>query len=167
MPRFFRRLREGVFDEDDLHELADDDFVQHLRAIHDGVAGVLHGKGGVVPAPEHLGINTARQALAEGVEDRTVLVGVVRAVGMRMVGDLVHVAPQQRSRRMADHARAGTVDEHAAAVEVDAVMTRERCRRFVGVEFCLPRPARVAQQQGEVCIGIGEPPQVLRRSYVG
>jgi len=47
MPRFFRRLREGVFDEDDLRRQADDlaDFVQSASAAYKIEPGVLVAVG--------------------------------------------------------------------------------------------------------------------------
>jgi hypothetical protein len=92
----------------------------HLAAVDDGVAAVLHREGAAVAAPEHLGVDAAGLAAAKGVEDRAVLDRVVRTIGVRVVGELVHVAAQQLGRFVADHARAGVVDEHAQPVEVDA-----------------------------------------------
>jgi hypothetical protein len=72
-----------------------------------------------VAAPEHLGVDAAGQALAEGIEDRAVGLGVVRAVGVRMVRQLVHVAAQHVGRLPAQHAGAHPVDEGAVPVQVD------------------------------------------------
>jgi hypothetical protein len=80
-------------------------------------------KAAAVAPPEHLGVNAAGQALAEGVEDRAVGVRVVRAVGMRMVRQLVHVAAQHLGRLKAQHARARPVDEGAVAIQVNAEHT--------------------------------------------
>jgi hypothetical protein len=59
-----------------------------------------------VGAPQHLVVDAAGQALAEGVEDRAVGLGVVAPVGMRVVDQLVHVAAQHDLRRWpAQHLR--------------------------------------------------------------
>jgi phospholipase/carboxylesterase len=56
MPRFFRRLAEGVFDEEDLvrrtHELADfiDTAVQHYRLTRDKIVAVGYSNGANIAA---------------------------------------------------------------------------------------------------------------------
>ena len=60
------------------------------------------------------------RAAAEGVEDGAVGLGVVPAVRMGVVDQLVHVAAQHRFGAMSQHFRGGAVHEGAAAGEVDA-----------------------------------------------
>ena len=92
----------------------------HLIAFQNGVARILHGKRRAIAAPEHLGVHPAGQALAEGVEDGAVAVGVGAAVRVAVVGERVHVAPHHLFGRKAQHLRARPVDEHAVAGQVDA-----------------------------------------------
>lgn len=57
------------------------------------MAAVLGGEGAAVGAPQHLVVDAARQAATEGVEDRTVALRVMAAVGVRVVDQLVQLQP--------------------------------------------------------------------------
>ena len=93
----------------------------HRTLIDDGVAGILHRKRAAIAPPEHLSVDAAGQPLAKGVEDGTEPFRIGRAVGPGVVCDVVHVAPQQLGRLVADHLRPGGVDEHAQPVQIDPV----------------------------------------------
>jgi hypothetical protein len=92
----------------------------HQAMLDDRVAGVLGVEGGAVGTPEHLVVDAAGPALAEGLEDRAVGLRVVPAVGMGVVDQLVHVAADDRIGRPAQHLRRAAVDEDAAAGHVEA-----------------------------------------------
>ncbi len=77
----------------------------HHAAFDDGVGGILDREGAAVLAPEQLGVDAAGQGLAEGVEDGAQLLGVVRAAGMRVVREFVHVAAQHLLRFVSRAAR--------------------------------------------------------------
>ena len=108
----------GALAAGDVHKR--NDGAVHLLAFQNGVAGILHGKRRAIAAPEHLGVHPAGQALAEGVEDGAVAVGVRAAVRVAVMGERVHVAPHHLFGRKAQHLCARPVDEHAVAGQVDA-----------------------------------------------
>ena len=72
-----------------------------------------------VGAPEHLAVDAAGQAFAEGVEDRALAFRVVAVVAVRVVDQHVHVAPEHLIGAPAEHPGAGPVDEGASAGVVD------------------------------------------------
>ena len=96
------------------------DRAAHLCSVQDRVAGILHGKGRSITAPEHLGVDAARARFAKGVEDRAFVHRIVPSVRLRVMGQFMHVAPQHISRIPTQHACAGAIDEGAIAVHVDA-----------------------------------------------
>ena len=96
----------------------------HHTRFDDGVRRILHRERRAVGAPEMLGVDTAWQALPESVENRAQVLWVMhaaqRTVGMGVVCQRVHVQPQHVSRCQAQLLGAGTVDERAATLQVDA-----------------------------------------------
>ena len=103
--------------------LADVDKADHRahRAplVQQRVAGVLGLEGRAVGAPQHLVVDAAGLAHAEGLEDRAVALGVVPPVRMGVVHQLVHVAAQHRFGAVAQQPQGRRVDEGAAAGQVD------------------------------------------------
>lgn len=97
-----------------------DDSADDAAAVEDRVARVLGVERRAVGTPEDLVVDAARPAAAEGVEDRAVALGVVAAVGVRVVHELVHVASEHGFGAVAEQPQPRRVHEGAAAVEVDA-----------------------------------------------
>ncbi|MNT59506.1 hypothetical protein D3C72_1970240 [compost metagenome] len=78
-------------------------------------------EAGAVAPPEHFVVGAFAAAVAEGFEDAAVVHGHEAAVGVGVMDEVVHVAPDEFVGRVAEHFGACAVDEDAAAAQVDAV----------------------------------------------
>ena len=111
--QFFGQLALGDVDEGGHRAL-------HHAAVQDRVRRVFGAERGAVGTPQYLAVDAAGQALAKGVEDRAVGLGIDAAVAVGVVHQPVHVAAQHLFGSPAQHLRTSTVDEGAAALQVDA-----------------------------------------------
>jgi hypothetical protein len=84
------------------------------------VARILGPEPAAVGAPEHLVVDAARQATAEGIEDRAVDLGVRTTVAMCVVDQVVHVTAEHLVGAPAQHLCGRPVDEGASSVQIDA-----------------------------------------------
>ena len=73
-----------------------------------------------VGAPQHFTVDAAGQATPKGVEDRAVGLRVGLSFGIGVVDQLVHVAPEHRTGRVAQHFGCRAVDERALPAHVDS-----------------------------------------------
>ncbi len=98
-----------------------DDCAPDHAVIEDRVGGVLGGEAGAVGAPQHVAVDAAALALAEGAKDRAILDGVIAAVGARVMDQVMHVAAPELLGGIAQQLGPGAVDEGAAAIGIDAI----------------------------------------------
>ena len=92
----------------------------HRTVFNHRVAAVFGREAAAVGTPQHLVVNAAGQAAAEGVEDGAVAFRVMASVCMGMVHQAVHIAPKHFFGAPTQGLRRGTVDKGAAAFQVDA-----------------------------------------------
>src|SRR5688572_23459830 len=85
------------------------------------MAPVLGRKRRAVQAPDHFVLDVRAFAMAHRLKDWRVLRRVRRAVGTRVVYQLMHLTPGQLFRLAAEETRAGAVREDADAAQIDAV----------------------------------------------
>ena len=90
-------------------------------AIADRGRGVFDEEACAVLAPEHLAVDLMHGAVAEGGVDRAMDRRIMRAVGMGVMHDRMHVLADQFLGLPAQHAFGRRIDEGGLAVGIDAV----------------------------------------------
>ena len=123
-----------------------DDGAAHDSIVYQLARDVFHRERGAVLAPEDFVVHAHRLLRVQRFLDRAVLVGIRRAIGLRVVYQLVRVLADDLVHRIAEHAGAGLVAEGEVAVDIespDAVAD--------GGEDRLPLP----HQRVQLLLGVG------------
>ena len=91
----------------------------HLTLVKNRVTRILHRKAVAFCPPKHFAVDAAGLTAPKSVVNRAVVQGVMRAIGMGVMRQHMHVLAQHLLGLQADHAGPGRVDEDAQPVQIN------------------------------------------------
>ncbi len=103
------------------HVLEGDDDAGGAAAIDERAGYVLNREAGAILAPVDLVTHSDGRVELQAVVDGAIVRGVRTAVGMAMVGQVVHVAAENLIRVVAEHVGGTGIEEGEVAVHIHAI----------------------------------------------